>query len=50
MKQNRLTDIENRLLVAKTEVRWGRDGLWNLELVDAIYYIYRTDKQQGPTI
>ena len=25
--KNRLTDIENRLVVAKGEGRWGRDGL-----------------------
>jgi len=24
---NRLTDIENRLMVATEEGRWGRDGL-----------------------
>ena len=26
-KTNRLTDIENRLVLTKGEERWGRDGL-----------------------
>ena len=25
--ENKLTDIENRLVIAKGEGRWGRDGL-----------------------
>ena len=30
-KRNKFTDIENRLVVAKGEVRWGRDrlGVWD---------------------
>ena len=47
---NRLTDIENRLLVVKVErgAGDGRTGIWGL--VDTNYYIYRMDKQQGPTV
>ena len=33
--RNRLTNIENRLVIAKTGVRGGRTG--SLELADALY-------------
>ena len=48
-KRNRLTDIENRLVVAKGKGVWGRDGVvvWG-EQVQTI--IYRMDKQQSPTL
>ena len=37
--RNRLTDIENRLMVAKAEGR-GERWIGNLGWVDANYYIY----------
>ena len=47
--RNRLTDIENRLVVAKAEGESGREGLgvWDEQMQTIIY---RTDKQQGPTV
>ena len=51
--RNRLTDIENRLVVAQGEWKGGgavaERWIWSLELVDANCYIYRMDKQ-GPTV
>ena len=46
--RNRLTDIENKLMVTKEE-RWGRDkfGIWDQQIQTTIYKI---DEQQGPTI
>ena len=38
-KTERLTDIENRLVVAKGELGREREGLGVLGLVDANYYI-----------
>ena len=47
--RNRLMDIENRLVVAKGEGEWGRDGLgvWDQQMQTIIH---RMDKQQGPTV
>ena len=47
--RNRLTDVENRLVIAKGEERWGRDGLgvWGRQMQTVTY---RMDKQQGPTV
>ena len=51
MKQNtnRLTDTEDRPVVAKGEVRWGKEGLgtWDQQMQTSIYGM---DKQQGPTV
>ena len=46
---NRLTDIENKLVVAKWEEGWGKGGVgvWDEQMQ---IIIYRMDKQQGPTI
>ena len=48
-EQNRLTDIENRLVVAKEEGRWGTErlGIWDYQMQTIINTM---DKQQGPTI
>ena len=48
-EQNRLTDIENRLVVAKEEGRWGTErlGIWDYQTRTIINTM---DKQQGPTI
>ena len=48
-EQNRLTDIENRLVVAKKEGRWGTErlGIWDYQMQTIINTM---DKQQGPTI
>ena len=40
--RNRLTDIENKLMVTKGE------GQEDLGLADTHYYILSLDKQQGP--
>ena len=42
-------DIENNLVVAKEEWRWGRVGfgIWDQQMQTIIY---RMDKQQGPTV
>ena len=37
--RNRLTDIENRLVVDKGEGGQGKEGIGSLRLVDANYYI-----------
>ena len=49
MKQNRLTDIESRLVVAVGEVWWerGRLGVWDQQVQTTIYTM---DKQQSPTV
>ena len=44
---NRLTDIENKLMVTKGE-RWV--GGINQEFGIKMYTIYKTDNQQGPTV
>ena len=46
---NRLTDTENRLVVAKGEGEWGRDRLgdWDQQMQSILY---KMDKQQGPTV
>ena len=47
-KTNRLTDIKDRLVVAKgEEERVGGTGSWRL--VDA-NYTFRMDKQRGPAV
>ena len=47
--RNQLTDIENRFVVAKGE--WvGEEKDESLGSAEANYYIYRIDKQQGPTV
>ena len=47
--RNKLTDIENRLVVAKEEDGWGRDGVgvWSEQMQTIIY---KMDKQQGLTV
>ena len=47
--RNRFTDVENRLVVAKGEVRCERDGLggWDQQIQTTIW---RMDKQHGPTV
>ena len=47
--RNRLTDIENRLVVAKGERGWGRDklGVWDQQMQTTVQKI---DKQQGPNV
>ena len=47
--RSRLTDIENRPVVAKGEEGWEGDGMgvWDQQM-QAI--IYRMEKQQGPTV
>ena len=47
-KQNRLTDIENRLVVAKGE-GFG-EGVDRKAGVIRRKLLYRMDKQQGPTV
>ena len=42
-------DVELRLVVAKGQGE-GEGWTGNLGLVDANYYIYRMDKQQGATV
>ena len=39
----------HKLVVAKGQERWGRDGLgvWDQQMQSSIY---RMDKQQGPTV
>ena len=50
MKQNRLTDTENRLVIAKGEGD-GEGRIGSLGLADANYYTYiYSNKQQGPTV
>ena len=44
---NRLTDIENRCVVAK-EVKVGKLRVGSLGSAHANYHIHRRDKQQGP--
>ena len=39
MKQNKLTDIENRCVVATGREKRGRDELESLGFVDVNYYI-----------
>ena len=48
-KRNRLTDIENNLMVTKRERGWGRDklGVWDYQIQTTTYKI---GKQQVPTI
>ena len=45
--RNRLTDIENRLAVAKGEENGGRMES-EVAVTSRKLNIYRTDKQQGP--
>ena len=47
--RNKLTDIENRLVVAKEEDGRGRDGVgvWSEQMQTIIY---KMDKQQGPIV
>ena len=45
--RNRLTDIENKLMVTKGEREWGRD---KLGFGISRYKLYQIDKQQGPTV
>ena len=50
IKQNRLADFENKLMVTKEEML----GLWRDKLGVWNYHIYTTkykiDRQQGPTV
>ena len=47
--KNSLTGMENKLVVAKMEVGWGREGLgvWDQQVQTIIS---RMDKQQGLTV
>ena len=47
--RNAITDIENRFVAAMVE-GLGEGWSGSLGLEDANYYIYRNDKQQGPTV
>ena len=51
-KRNRLTDIENKLMVTKREMWVGKDksGAWDKHTRTAYIYIYMIDNKQGPTV
>ena len=46
--RNRLTDIENKLMVTKGEIGGGdKSRVWDWQMQANVY---KTEKQQGPTV